>query len=105
MGRKDLDVLDPQTKLIISDSVPQLSEVSKHYGIRQYNIQHFTWDWLYFSLFGEDEIFERLNNDYLEWGEFIFPPLTPKKNLEMHKSYNNIDLIVNRRLVRLANKN
>ena len=77
-------ILDKDTDLIISDSVPQISEVSKSLKIKQFNLQHFTWDWLYQSLYGIDEIFERLNQDYLQWGEFVFPPLTPIKNLKMY---------------------
>lgn len=101
--QETLQILDPETDLIISDSVPQLSEVAKIFGIKQYNIQHFTWDWLYYSLFGDDEIFKQLNYDYRLWGEFIFPPLSPVKNLTMHNMHSNIGLIVNRRLVRCAN--
>ena len=39
----------------------------------------------------------------MNWGEFIFPPLTPKENLNMypHKS---IDLIVNRKLISSTSK-
>ena len=97
--------LDPLTDLIISDSVPQISEVAKKFKIRQLNVQHFTWDWLYHSLYGSDDIFKRLNQDYYQWGEFVFPPLTPTDNLKMHNNYTKIGLIVNRRLVRFTNKN
>ncbi len=98
-----LKIIDPNTNLIISDSVPQVSQVAKQLGIRQINVQHFTWDWLYFSLYGDDEIYKTLKNDYMKWGEFIFPPLTPKENLNMypHKS---IDLIVNRKLISSTSK-
>ena len=103
--KKTTNLLDPNTDLIISDSVPQISEVAKKFKIRQLNVQHFTWDWLYQSLYGIDEIFDRLNQDYLQWGEFVFPPLTPIKNLKMYKIHTKIGLIVNRRLVRFTNKN
>ena len=102
---KTIKFLDPNTDLIISDSVPQVSEVAKKFKIRQLNVQHFTWDWLYHSLYGPDDIFKRLNQDYSQWGEFVFPPLTPIKNLEMHNNHTKIGLIVNRRLVRFTNKN
>ena len=97
--------IDPATDLIISDSVPQISEVAKKFKIRQLNVQHFTWDWLYQSLYGIDEIFNQLNQDYLQWGEFVFPPLTPVQNLKMFDAHLKIGLIVNRRLVRFTNKN
>ena len=93
--------IDPKTNIIISDSVPQVSKVSKVLGIRQINVQHFSWDWLYFSLFGDDKIYRSLKADYERWGEFIFPPLTPIDNLEMYP-YKSIDLIVNRKLISLT---
>tara|TARA_A100001388_G_C28773964_1_gene505842 strand:+ start:3535 stop:4638 length:1104 start_codon:yes stop_codon:yes gene_type:complete len=96
-----LKKLDPKTNLIISDSVPQVSEVAKRLGIKQINIQHFSWDWLYLSLYGKDEIYRALRNDYERWGDFIFPPLTPVENLKMYPN-NSIDLIVNRELIRLS---
>ena len=92
--------IDPSTDLIISDSVPQVSKVAKELNIKLLNIQHFTWDWLYYSLYGEDEIFRALNKYYKIWGEFIFPPLSPKENLKMHNNSIFIDFIVNRRLIR-----
>ena len=92
--------IDPSTDLIISDSVPQVSQIAKELKIKLLNIQHFTWDWLYRSLYGEDHIFRELNNYYLNWGEFIFPPLTPIDNLKMHNNFLPIDFIVNRRLIR-----
>jgi len=101
---KTLSCLDPETDLIISDSVPQISKVSKKFNIKQFNIQHFTWDWLYSELYGHDDIYKRLYDDYKTWGEFIFPPLTPLQNLNLHKEHKKIGLIVNRRLVRCANK-
>lgn len=92
--------IDPSTDLIISDSVPQVSQVAKELKIKLLNIQHFTWDWLYLALYGEDHIYRELNNYYTNWGEFIFPPLTPKDNLKMHHNSMPIDFIVNRRLIR-----
>ena len=69
--------IDPSTDLIISDSVPQVSKVAKDLKIKLLNIQHFTWDWLYLNLYEKDEIFNQLNAAYKDWGQFIFPPLTP----------------------------
>ena len=40
----------------------------------------------------------------MQWGEFVFPPLTPVQNLKMHNNHTKIGLIVNRRLVRFTNK-
>lgn len=93
--------IDPKTNIIISDSVPQVSKVSKLLGIRQINIQHFSWDWLYYSLFGDDEIYRSLRKNYERWGEFIFPPLTPIDNLKIYP-HKNIDFIVNRKLISLT---
>ena len=92
--------IDPTTDLIISDSVPQVSQVAKELKIKLLNIQHFTWDWLYFSLYGNDETFKELNKYYKNWGTFIFPPLTPVENLKMYPNSILIDFIVNRRLIR-----
>ena len=92
--------IDPETDLIISDSVPQVSKVAKELKIKLLNIQHFTWDWLYLNLYEKDEIFNQLNAAYKDWGQFIFPPLTPINNLKMHPDYIPIDFIVNRRLIR-----
>ena len=95
-----LNRLDKDTQLIISDSVPQVSHVSEKLGIKQINIQHFTWDWLYKELYGKDSIYESLNSDYLRKGKFLFPPLTPRKNLLMYKNHIKIDFIVNRNLIK-----
>ena len=81
--------------------MPQVSNVSKFFGIQQINVQHFTWDWLYFSLYGDDYIFRSLKNDYETCGEFVFPPLTPKDNLKMYP-HKNINLIVNRKLISMT---
>tara|TARA_B100000242_G_C43035738_1_gene482881 strand:+ start:194 stop:1288 length:1095 start_codon:yes stop_codon:yes gene_type:complete len=97
---KVIKYIDPKTDLIISDSVPQVSRVAKELNIKLLNIQHFTWDWLYLKLYEEDGIFKELNYCYKDWGQFVFPPLTPIDNLKMYPNFIPIDFIVNRRLIR-----
>ena len=101
---KIIKMIDPKTQLIISDSVPQTSSISKELGIKQLNIQHFTWDWLYKSIYGDDEIFRLLNADYKLNGDFIFPPLTPVGNLNLHNNYQEINFIVNKNLINKASE-
>ena len=95
-----IEQIDPDTNLIISDSVPQVSKIAKKLNIKLLNIQHFTWDWFYLNLYGEDFIYQELKSCYEECGQFIFPPLSPISNLKMYPNYIPIDFIVNRRLIR-----
>ncbi len=101
--KQALRYIDSSIDLVISDSVPQLSSITKELGIKHINVQHFTWDWLYMSIYGKDDIYNELNKCYKDWGEFIFPPLTPVDNLNIYPEHIPIDFIVNRQLIRQSN--
>jgi len=87
--------------LIISDSVPQAGSLSKHFKCQAINISHFTWDWMYNEINkdfkykfreikGVQDVINRMINLYDNYDSFIFPPLTPKGNIELLKSRSRI---------------
>ena len=91
--------IDINTKIIVSDSVPQASLIARKLKIPCIFIQHFTWDWLYQELYGKDDIFDSLNKLYKESSLMMFPPLTPVKNIHLHPNYEKLGYIVNQELV------
>ena len=97
--QKVIGVFDPDTDIIISDSVPQSSLIAKRFDIKIIYIHHFSWDWFYLTAFGRDKVYLELNKFYSENYMHIFPPLTPKENIAMHPNHISIDFIVNRSLI------
>lgn len=91
---------DPDTHLIVSDSVPQVTLLYDQFKVKTIFIQHFTWDWFYSTLYGDDTIYHAMHKFYSHpSGSFLFPPLTPKLNLDLHPSYQDLDFIVNKQLI------
>ena len=73
--------------LVISDSVPQVYDLTKLYNIPSINISHYTWDWLYKKLYGNrnKHILDNLSLSYKKCDFFLFPPFTNDEILRKYK--------------------
>jgi uncharacterized protein (TIGR00661 family) len=83
--------------LVISDSVPQVYELTKLNNIPSINISHYTWDWLYKKLYKNKKkhILRNLSSLYLKCDFFLFPPLTNAEIIEKYKrKVNKINFIL-----------
>ena len=83
--------------IIISDSVPQVYELTKLNNIPSINISHYTWDWLYKKIYKNknSQIYKNLSSLYSKCDHFLFPPLTNEEIIRKYKKkINKINFIL-----------
>ena len=65
--------------IFISDFMPEVFELSNRLKKKSYGIAHFTWDWFYKRIYGQDTTYKQLLSYIQKADKIFFPPFTNKE--------------------------
>ena len=71
--------------IFISDFMPEVFELSNRLEKKSYGIAHFTWDWFYKKIYGQDYTYRKLLNCIQKADKLFFPPFTNREILDKFK--------------------
>ena len=65
--------------------MPEVFELSNRLKKKSYGIAHFTWDWFYKKIYGQDNTYKKLHSCIKKADTIFFPPYTNKEIINKHK--------------------
>lgn len=71
--------------IFISDFMPEVFELSNRLEKKSYGIAHFTWDWFYKKIYGQDTTYKQLLSYIQKADKIFFPPFTNKEIINKYK--------------------